>query len=336
MNYIAVSQLTGTSAAVKNTLIAEIFSQIAADYKKSSTPYRRALLRSKDADRLLGFSLDECLEAVDTELANSTEYALADKANAALQRYVRAAIWRLANKAESKCIFEMFKTSPNEALKHIRCQLSDFYRRTANYVLDFYGYDLSIEEFASEIWLHLSANGTWRTFDTYRGDSSVYSWMRTVCRHCIIDYVESCGYSPCFSKYSEEDNDEDNVSDFNDVMMYRCKKQKTFVHYDAEEVRQLADNRPLFDTDFNTNDFIIARISEMDWEDWMSRFMVDSIIEGLSATMLTEKYGAEVARLHGKSTPYTRTWTDNINSRLKRRLYKYANEYLNRGPRFAA
>lgn len=335
MNYIAAPTLNGAIAEVKNTLVAEVFSQIAADYKKSPTPYRRALLRKAGADPFLGFSLAQCNEAIERELANSTEFMREGKAANALQRYVRTAIWRLANKAESEYVFEMFKKRPNDALKHIRCQLSDFYRRTANYVLNVYGYDLGLEEFASEIWLHLSANGTWRAFNTYRGDSSVYSWMLTVCRHCIIDYVESCGYSACVSKSCEED-EEDESSDFNDVKTFRFKTQKAFVHYDAAEVREIADSRPLFDTDFNTNDFLIARIGEMPWDDWMRRFMIDSIIEGLSPVMLTEKYGAEVALLNGSSTPYTRSWTDNINSRLKRKLYKYANEYLNGGPRYAA
>lgn len=334
MNYTAVPKLNGASAEVKNTLIADVFSQIAADYRKSPTPYRRALLRKAGADRLLGFPLEECYEAIDLEMANSSEFGRHDKATP-LPRIVRTAIWRLANKTESKYVFDMFKKRPEDALKHIRCQLSDFYRRTANYVLDIYGYDLTLNEFASEIWLHLSSNGTWRALDTYRGDSSVYAWMLTVCRHCIVDYVESCGYSACLSKNSEE-CDEDESCDFNDVKTYRSKTKTTYVHYDAAEVRELADSRPLFDTDFNTNDFLIARIGEMPWEDWMRRFMIDSIIEGLSPVMLTEKYGAEVARLNGSSTPYSRSWTDNVNSRLKRKLYKYANEYLNSCPRFAA
>lgn len=328
MNYIAAPTLNGASADVRNSLIAEVFSQIAADYKKSPTPYRRTLLRKAGADRFLGFSLEQCNEAIDLELTNS--HALVPKDNAAtFTRFVQTAIWRLANKAESEYVFEMFKTRPNEALKHIRCQLADFYRRTASYILNVYGYDLSLNEFASEIWLFLSANGTWRAFNTYRGDSSVYSWMLTVCRHCIIDYVESCGYSACSSKNSED-------SDFDDMKTYSFGTKKAFVHYDDVEVRDLADNSPLFDTDFDTNDFLTARIAEMPWEDWMRRFMIDSIIEGLSPVMLTEKYGAEVALLNGSDTPYSRSWTDNVNSRLKRKLYKYANEYLNGGPRYAA
>lgn len=341
MNRTAVSLLAEDFVAVKIALIAEAFSQIVADYRKSPTPYRRSLIKKAAHDPYLGFSLAECLAAVDLELAKSTDFTSLEKAPSVLSTYVRTAIWRIANIEESKHVFEMFKTRPKEALEHIKIQLSAFYRDIASYVLNAYGYDLTLAEFANVIWLHLSNNGTWRAFSTYRGEGSIYSWMRKVCRHCIIDYVEDCGYTLQFTK-DEYDEAEDEVDDdlfegeLADVKTFRTKTKKYVLRYDVEEVGELSDSRPLFDTDFIDNAFLTDRINEMPWEEWLRRFMIDSIIEDFSATTLTEKYGAEVAYLHGKQTPYTRTWTDNINSRKKREFYAYVQRYINGCARFAA
>lgn len=325
----AVSALVGHNTNLKLAFAATTFCEIAAEYRKSPTPYRTALVKKAANEPLLGFGIDECLEAIDRELANSTLDYVAGQEEKVLKKVVKAAAWRMANLAESRVIFEMFKETPSEALKHIRTRFADEYRRIAAIVLERNGYDLTAHDYACTIWLHLSAGNTWKAFDTYRGDSTVYAWLKQVCRHCITDYVESCGYYSLIAP-TAKDIDGTNDSELNEVgARYKNQKRRN-VRFDDYEVLNIADSRSCYDSDFvvDSPSFLLDRIEEMPWNAWEKSFIIDSVINEMCAVELTEKYAAQVALLQGKKTPFDRSWTDNRNSRMKRDLSAYVIAYI--------
>lgn len=323
---LAVADFVGTHSQLFLSLASEIFGKIASTYKKALTPYRRALLKRSGADELLGFSAEECLDAIRREMADAHVAPNADVPTATLRRLTKEAIWRLANLAESHEVFEMFRNNPNAALQHIHVQLADDYHSTADFVQKRNGYTLTAHDYACTIWLHLSAGGTWRAFDSYRGDGSIYKWMKQVCRHCIVDYVESCGY---YSLIAPSPTDIDGEADEESTTQCPRSTKKLF-HVDDYEGMQIADSRSTYDYDFVSDapNFLLDRIEEMPWEEWEKDFITDSVVNGFSASELTAKYGAMVACLQGKATPFDRAWTDNRNSRMKRDLYAYALAYM--------
>lgn len=325
----AVSALVGFNTNLKLALAAATFREIAAEYRKSPTPYRTALVKKAANEPYLGFSIEDCLSAIDRELSNSTLGYVVGQEEKVLKKVVKSAAWRLANIAESRVIFEMFKKHPSEALKHIRTRFADEYRRIAAIVLERNGYDLTAHDYACTIWLHLSAGNTWKAFDTYRGDSTVYAWLKQVCRHCITDYVESCGYYSLIASNAKEVDNTDNV-DLAEMGARSKSQKRRNVRFDDYEVMNIADSRSNYDSDFvvDAPSFLRDRIDEMPWTTWEKSFIIDSVINEMSAVELTEKYGMQVALLQGKKTPFDRSWTDNRNSRMKRDLSAYVLAYI--------
>lgn len=321
----AVSELISSTIDSLLTYAAEVFSKIADDYKKSPTPYRVALVKANGGKTFLGFSKRECSEAIEHEFAATSAQVGLQKAQQMQKSIVKRAVWRLANLAESRYVFDLFKKDPSKSLKHIREQFAAEYRRTAKYALERYGFHLTIQDYSTNIWIHLSAGQTWKAFDSYRGDSSVYSWLKSVCQHCIVDYIESCGYTPLYVH-----NDYDCNDDCDDLAQTVGNSSKLILRIDDYEGIQIADTRGTYDLDYVTDNpnFLIDRINEMPWEKWKKDFIIDSIINEESVASLTEKYGTMVAFMQGRNKPYDRTWTDNRNSRLRRDLYAYALAYL--------
>lgn len=325
----------------KLSVAAEICSSVIDEYKKYPTPYRRAFIKSRAHKYLLGFTAEEIVEAIDDEMARGADgstmegkrSAAAPLSDAALRVKVKNAVWRTVNMAESRVVFRMFKENANEALKHIRQHLADEYRRTAAFILECYGYDLTPMDYESNIWLHLSARGTWKPFEGFRGDCSVYKWLKTVCCHCIKDYVEKMGYYPLIapSPSGRLREDEDEATDFGDVSTWSWRRTRRTVRLEDYESLQVADSRSSYDKDCITDapSFLLDRIEEMPWEDWEKEFVIDSVINHESPTALTAKYGAKAALLTGHSQPFTRTWTDNRNSRMKDDLAAYVKAYIN-------
>lgn len=319
----AVAELVALSANSILSIVADIFGEVVNHYKASQTTYRTNRVVKWGNDKYFGFSTNACLEAVCRELQTSGAdvAALSDKA---LCREVKKAVWRMANMAEADYVFDLFKNNANEALKHIRKQFEAEYRRTAKYVLERNGYYLSPMDYECTIWEHLSNGGTWKSFENFRGDSSVYTWMKEVCKHCISRYVEACGYYALISpKHEDEDCDEA-------LETLSAKGGKHIVYFEDYSGMTLADSRSSYDYDciVEAPNFLLDRIDEMPWEQWEKEFMVDSIINEMSVVDLTEKYGAMVALLQGKSVPFGRAWTDNRNSRMKRDLGNYVKAYL--------
>lgn len=326
---IAVSALVGLHTNLKLAFANVTFNDIVAEYRKSPTPYRTALVKKADKDSLLGFTTEECIAAIDSELLNSSLTFEVGEEEKVLKKVVKAAIWRKANIAESRMVFDMFKNNPSEALKHIRIRFADEYRRVAAMVLERNGYDLTIQDYACTIWIHLSANNTWKAFDTYRGDSTVYAWLKQVCRHCISDYVESCGYYSLIAPKSKEDEEVDDNSQ-TDFGSRSSRQSRRAVRIDDVEVADIADSYSYTEHDFTVESptFLRDRIDEMPWTEWEKSFIVDGVINEMSAMELTEKYGAQAALLQGRKTPFERTWTDNRNSRMRHDLYAYALGYM--------
>lgn len=325
--------LTAVASAVvlnlneKLAVAAETCSQIVGDYKRANTPYRVALLKEHGHKTFLCFTADQCVDAINRELADSELRGTATATKRELLRTAKEAIWRLANLRESEWVFNMLRNDANAALRHIREQFADDYKRTARYTREHNGYDLSIHDYACTIWLHLSAGGTWRSLDKFRGDSSVYSWLKTICQHCISDYVESCGYCSVIASAPTEAE----ADDYRDVAMALGRPKRRTIRFDDYEALQVADSSTLRDADFISEapTFIADRIDEMPWDEWEKEFITDSVINGFSALDLTQKYGARVALMQGSATPYDRAWTDNRNSRMKRDLYAYSLAYMN-------
>lgn len=300
--FIAAKELTDSYTEMKLALAADICNSIIADYKKTRTPYRNAFVKNNGREMFVGFTAESILEAIDAELATSDDATVAERIPQFLARKVKVAVWRLANLAESRAIFGMFQHDVNAALKHIRTYMVGEYHRNAADVYERYGYELTIDDYADEVWLHLFAQGTWKALESYRGDSSVYSWLKTVCSHCISNYMKTLGVVPRVTVVSIDD---------------------TTAATDLSDFGSFCGN---FDT-ASTN-FYLDRIDEMPWEQWEKDFMADSLIYEASPVMLTEKYGAYVALLQGSPTPYDRAWTDNRNSRMKRDFRRYLKAYL--------
>lgn len=318
----AVTGLVGLSADAMLTIVAEIFGEIVTHYKSSPTPFRTARVKKWGGDKYFGFSAKACIEAVCNELNSMGAPEASALKGTALRRVVKRAMWRMANLQEAEYVFDLFKNNAGEALKHIRTQFEAEYARTAKLVLERNGYYLTEQDYACTIWLHLSNRGSWKSFEGYRGDSSVYSWMKEVCKHCINHYVEDCGYySLVVPKRDEEDEAPEALS---------AKGGKRVVYFEDYSWAQVADSRSSYDYDFvaDAPDFLVDRIGEMPWEDWEKAFITDSVIHEMSVVDLTEKYGAMVALMQGKSTPFNRAWTDNRNSRMKRDLHAYALAYM--------
>lgn len=323
--YVAVCEHAGSLTDLKLTLAAASFSEIINLYKTSSTAFRKARVKKYGADKLFGFKAEDCLDAIDRELLGVTAEADIDKPNTTLRKAVKKAIWRMANLCEAQHVFDLFKNDPNKALKHIRQQFAAEYGRTAKFIRERNGYDLTAQDYACTIWIHLSSRGTWKAFDTFKGDSTVYAWMKEVCKHCISDYVEGCGYYSLITPSADEVNEADDA-----LCSHGRGSKKRIVYFEDYERMQVADSRSSYDRDFVTDDpsFLLDRIAEMPWESWEKDFVTDSVVNEMSAVDLTEKYGAMVAFMQGKTLPYDRHWTDNRNSRMKRDLYEYALAYM--------
>lgn len=320
----AVAELVGLSADAMLTIVADIFGEIVTHYKSSPTPFRVARVKKWGHDKYFGFSAKACLEAVCNELNASDAREASALQGAALRRVVKKAVWRMANLVEAEYVFDLFKNHADEALLHIRTQFAAEYVRTAKLVLERNGYDLTELDYACTIWLHLSGRGSWKSFGNYRGDCSVYAWMKEVCKHCINHYVEDCGY------YLLVDPKRDDETDDEALEALSTKGGKRVVYFEDYSWSQVADSRSSYDYDFvaDAPDFLVDRIAEMPWEDWEKAFITDSVINEMSVVDLTDKYGAMVALLQGKSVPFSRAWTDNRNSRMKRDLYIYALAYM--------
>lgn len=310
------------------TYAAETFLKVIDDYRKSPTPYRRALIDKHGSKPYLHYSEADCLDAIEREMAIEDGHVAEGKRRATPKAIVKRAIWRLVNLAESNVVFNMFKNDVNKALQHIREQFRAEYNRTAKYARERYGFDLTIQDYCTNIWLHLSAGMTWKAFDTYRGDSSVYAWLKKVCQHCITDYIESSGYAPLYTSADNNDEDDDIWSFADESTVSRSSK--ITIRLEDYDGIQIADSRSSYDADFVTDDpnFLFDRIQEMPWEEWKKDFAIDSVIREASVADLTEKYGTLVAEMSGRSMPFDRTWTDNRNSRLKHDLYDYAIAFM--------
>lgn len=323
----AVCELAGSLNDTKLSLAAEHFSEVIKTYKASPTAFRLERIKQHGHKSLFGFSPEACLEAIDSELLATEGCVDSSKWRAALSKAVKKAVWRMANLSEAQRVFSLFKNNPNAALKHIREQFAAEYSRTAKYILERNGYDLTPQDYACTIWIHLSARGTWKAFDSFKGDSSVYAWLKEVCKHCINDYVEGCGYYSLLKPAADEvaEAESDGVNGF------IGRSTKRLVYFEDYEQMQVADSRSSYESDFITDapSFLTDRIDEMPWLPWEKEFITDSVINEMSATDLTEKYGAMVALMQGKAMPFNRAWTDNRNSRMKRDLYEYALAYMN-------
>lgn len=320
----AAAELMTPSADSMLAVVADIFGEIVNHYKASPTPFRTERVKKYGHDKYFGFNAKMCLEAVRNELQASLLSDASVQQSKALRREVKKAVWRMANMAEAEYVFDLFKNNASEALKHIRTQFAAEYVRTARCVLERNGYDLTELDYACTIWMYLCAGGTWKSFESFRGDSSVYAWMKEVCKHCISRYVEDCGYYTLIApKRDDEDADETREA-------LNTKGGKRVVYFEDCSWAQVADSRSTYDYDFvaEAPDFLSDRIDEMPWEAWEKAFITDSVINEMSVADITEKYGAMVALMQGKSVPFSRAWTDNRNSRMKRDLYAYALAYM--------
>lgn len=323
---VASNEFPLNSSDSKLILAQSVASEVSAQYRKAPTAYRRALLKEAGSHPLLGLSDDECLAAIDREAPAES--------GPALRRTIKKAIWRIFNLKEAAYVFDLFKHNTSGALRHIRQQFAGEYKRTAAYVLGHNGYDLTAQDYACTLWIFLSARGTWKAFDSYKGDSSVYAWLKEVCKHCITDYVTRCGY---YSLISTQDDGADALDTEGDkdgmgesAFAVHRRGQKNIVHFEDAECMHIADRRCTYEHDFVVDDpcFLRKRINEMPWDEWEKDFMIDSVLNEMSVVELTEKYGGMAALLNGHSEPYSRTWTDNRNSRMKRDLYSYALAFM--------
>lgn len=317
--------IVALSADTMLSIVADIFGEIVAHYKASSTPYRAARVKKYEDDKYFGFSAKECVDAVLAELKASDASDLSVVQYNALRRVAKKAVWRVANLAEAQYLFDLFKNRTNEALKHIRKQFEVEHKRIAKRVLEHNGYDLTVDDYVCTLWLHLYDRGSWKSFNSYRGDSSIYAWLKEVGRHCINRYVEECGFCALTTPKRDDEDDDDEAQG-----ALNAQGGKRIVYFEDYSWTKVADSRGTYDYDYVTDDpnFLLDRIAEMHWEDWEKDFMVDSVINEMSALDLTEKYGAMAALLQGENVPFDRRWTDNRNSRMKRDLYAYALAYM--------